>query len=144
MHSEVHNCCFAVFQSIRFRFFQLTHRLKNVHWRKKKLRFSYILTHSGAGCEEAEQSTPDLEELEESNTKKRIRMFFFEYAHGAFSYFQGQISKLSFKFCFACYSFPLISCSPVNMGISFINKVDAFEGCLENIFNIKDIMGKKK
>lgn len=38
--------------------------------KKKKLRFSYILTHSGADCEEVEQSTPDLEELEERTNPK--------------------------------------------------------------------------
>lgn len=66
----------------------------------------------------------------DSNTKKRIRMFFFEYAHDAFSYFQGQISKLSFKFCFAGYSFPFISWSPVSTGISFVNRAETFEVCL--------------
>lgn len=80
----------------------------------------------------------------DSNTKKRIGMYVFLWvSHDAFSYFQGQTSKLSFKFCFAGYSFPFISWSPVNTGISFVNKVDTFKVCLENLFNIKDIMGKR-
>lgn len=29
------------------------------------------------------------------------------------------------------------------MGISFVNKVDVLEDCLENLLNIKDIMGKR-
>lgn len=44
--------------------------------KKKKLRFSYILTHSGADCEEAEQSTPDLEELEERAKPKKEQEYF--------------------------------------------------------------------
>lgn len=44
--------------------------------KKKKLRFSYILTHSGAGCEEAEQSTPDLEEQEERTKPKKEQEYF--------------------------------------------------------------------
>lgn len=81
--------------------------------------------------------------MRESNTKKRIVIFFFKYAHSTFSYFQGQTSKLLFKFCFACYSFPFTSWAPVNMGISFVNEVDTFEDCSENLLNIKDIMGKR-
>lgn len=55
---EISNCCFAIFQSLRFRLSQLTHRLENAP-KKSKLRFSYILT-SGAGCGEAPQKTSDL------------------------------------------------------------------------------------
>lgn len=58
----------------------------------------------------------------------------YKYAHGVCSYFEGQVSKLSCKFCFTCYSLQItLSCSPVNTSFSFKNKAFKFLTCREKL-----------
>lgn len=78
----------------------------------------------------------------DSNAKKKIANWFFEYAHDTFTYFEGQV-KIILKFCFACYAFPFTySWTAKNTVTRFINKVYIFEGCLEKLFTIKDAKGR--
>lgn len=93
----------------------------------------------GAGCEEAEQSTPDLEELEERAKPKKEQEYFSLSVH--------MVHLVIFRvrsqnFCLLFIPIHLLLESSEHR--YQIYKVDTFEGCLENIFSIKDTMGKKK
>lgn len=66
--------------------------------------------------------------------KKKKSNWLYKYAHGACSYFEGQVSKLSCKFCFTYYSLQItLSCSPVNTSFSFKNKAFKFLTCREKL-----------
>lgn len=111
-------CCFEIVQ-LRFRFSQLTHRMENVP-KKKKVE---ILIYSHIFQIWLWWSTARLARLIEtgrnSNTKKRIAKWLYEYAYGVCSYFRGQVSK----FYFTCYSLPItLPWNAVNTSLIFKNK----------------------